>query len=151
MKPDFRNVQVDRHGMKSTQNDHFQAPGIMYTVTDNTFLTNPVNVWNSLSSMWEQEFSCKDSFLYRVYFKMFVSYFLCVCAWICICVPQVYSDLNGQKRAMTPLGLELQSVVYCYVVLDIKPGFSTRAASTVKHWAISSAQYYYFQNSAYSW
>ena len=48
-------------------------------------------------------------------------------AGMCLCVPHVCSELGGQKRASSPLELELLTVVICPVGAANEPGFSGRA------------------------
>lgn len=45
------------------------------------------------------------------------------------CVPRTCSAQRGQKRAVDPLGLELQKFIRVLLVLGIEHGSSARAAS----------------------
>jgi hypothetical protein len=56
---------------------------------------------------------------------------------ICMCTTCVLGAGEGQERASDSPVLDLGAVVFTMYVLRIKPGFSTRATSTLNSCAIS--------------
>lgn len=61
-------------------------------------------------------------------------------AYLYVCAPHIPGAAGGQKRVLVPLGLELQVVVSCCVLLGIKLR-SLEEQPTLSCWAISTDCY----------